>query len=253
MKKYIATFLVSGLIAGSGVYFWTQNRQTTEKTEEIVACDTAADADFNQKACESERNALKTMVETLEARVTAFEQTEQDTNYSFATCIDGYSENVENKFKKTNEEFINQLLRTEFINQEIVNSFFENTDIQKIQKTGNIYQLCYTPQNAMSFVAFGEFGEYNNTIGIYDPQNNTLITDQKKNPGSGDIGLCAITGYLEKNIIYSCGGGDGPGGWNTVYLLDAISGDSTLIKDCRHTDDEPTTCTTNVLEITTPF
>jgi hypothetical protein len=65
---------------------------------------------------------------------------------------------------------------------------------------------------------------------------------------SGDIGLCAIEGFIDRNVVYSCGGGDGPAGWDTVSVLDGDSGESQVIRDCRF-DEEGTHCTVDLLHL----
>lgn len=111
-------------------------------------------------------------------------------------------------------------------------------------------QICYESHEYITFMLYKNDPTFNNRLGIFS--DNTLVMDQQYNPSSGDMGTCNLSGVLEGNLIYSCGGGDGPGGWNKVYVLNKSTGKSLLIKDCTFFspgDDLPNEnrCTTNPL------
>lgn len=119
--------------------------------------------------------------------------------------------------------------------QMAVLEFLNGLNWQDLQAKGEILntQICYDPDlEKISFVLYGDFGteEYNNIIGTYDDTNG-FITDEQYNEGSGDYGVCKIDGYLSENLVYSCNGGDGPMGRETIYILKS-TGESTLVKDC---------------------
>ncbi|MBT4516562.1 MAG: hypothetical protein HOC78_01570 [Candidatus Komeilibacteria bacterium] len=79
---------------------------------------------------------------------------------------------------------------------------------------------------------YGEFdGENNNTIAIYS--KDSFVTHKLNVSGMGDIGVCSMTGFIEDDLIYSCGGGDGPFSHNSVYLLNSLTGDNTTLKSCN--------------------
>lgn len=134
-----------------------------------------------------------------------------------------------------------RLLRVKHVDEKVVDGFFVNPEIKELMKTSKFHQFCYKGRGEISFVMLsnemiksdsGSKGS-NNTIGNYVlREEEKLVTDMKFVPKSGDVGLCAIDGYIERNPIYSCGGGDGPGGWNRVYVLNRESGESLTIKDC---------------------
>ncbi|MFA6529194.1 MAG: hypothetical protein WCT46_06705, partial [Candidatus Gracilibacteria bacterium] len=118
--------------------------------------------------------------------------------------------------------------------QMMILGFLNGSNWQDLQEREEIsdMQLCYDPDlDKISFVLYVTGNEeYNNIIGTYDNQKN-FVTDEQYNNGSGDIGFCNIDGYLGGDLVYSCNGGDGPGGWQTVYVLKS-TGESTLVKDC---------------------
>lgn len=134
------------------------------------------------------------------------------------------------------------------VDAQLVESFFADPAVVRTWRAGTLYHMCYSDQGEISFVVYGEFEaepEANNLIGIYSRERE-LITDLQFNRSSGDIGVCSLQGYIERNVVYACDGGDGPGGWNTVYVLDRNSGKSTVIKDCTYYLDE-TDCQINLL------
>ena len=130
----------------------------------------------------------------------------------------------------TNDEYIKEFSKNELVNKSIINNFFNNPELVELEKDGKLYQVCYSYRDEISFVLFGEYGDYNNVIGIFTGEE--FIIDKQYNKGMGDIGLCSIDGYIERNLIYACGGGDGPGGHNSIYILDRSNQDSVLIKKC---------------------
>jgi uncharacterized protein YceK len=145
------------------------------------------------------------------------------------------------KFKKFSEVF------PEFKLDTIEASL--RADLEK----GEIYQVCDTSYKSRAFLMYGDFGKENNLIGLImeDAATSelTLVTGKQYNQSSGDLGVCSIDGAIEQsNIIYSCGGGDGPGGWDRVYILNPKTGSSQLIKDCESLDGK-VTCKYNPLKL----
>ncbi len=133
------------------------------------------------------------------------------------------------------------------IDRELIESFFTDPTVTATWENGTLYEMCYSQGDKIAFVVYGEFEGFegtNNLIGIYDGER--LVAHRLFNRSSGDIGLCALRGYIESNVVYACGGGDGPGGWNTVYVMDHLTGESTTIMDCTYFEDE-STCTVNLL------
>jgi hypothetical protein len=115
---------------------------------------------------------------------------------------------------------------------------------------GGLQQVCEYEYSGTAFVLYAELPDYNNLIGFFTEDLATgeekLLLAKQKNPPMGDIGVCRLTGLIEGNLIYNCGGGDGPGGFNTVYLLDRVTGKSKIIKKCEFFEDK-TTCEINLL------
>jgi len=131
----------------------------------------------------------------------------------------------------------------------IIDRFFTDSAVTATWENGTLYQVCYSNRDVISFVVYGEFDGFegtNNLIGIYSGER--LIAHRLFNPPSGDIGLCTIEGYIERNVIYSCGGGDGPGGWNSVFVLDHETGQSRTVKECTFLQ-ETTACSVNLLNL----
>lgn len=117
---------------------------------------------------------------------------------------------------------------------------------------GNVYQVCENFNGDKSFVMYGDYGNNNNLIGFYALDSATggqkMLIDFQYNQGVGDIGVCQVNGFIERNLVYSCGGGDGPGGFNTVYMLERATGKSKIIKKCEYLEDKMT-CAVNLLNI----
>lgn len=134
-----------------------------------------------------------------------------------------------------------------FFDESIFDKFFADEKYIDFTKTGELFQICLRSDDTIGFTLYGQYGTDNNMVGIY--RDSKFVTQTHNVPNSGDIGLCTIDGFIEDVLVYSCGGGDGGGGWNKIYTLDFISSESQLIKDCEFYL-EDNTCTNNVLGIT---
>lgn len=133
----------------------------------------------------------------------------------------------------------------------LISQFFNNPEIKELEKTGSVHQLCNPDTNYnsfLSFVMYGDYGEFNNIIGTFTADRG-MIADKKFNSGMGDIGVCRITGSIGNGIGYVCGGGDGPGGHYSIYLLNPTNGKSTLIKKCTFFSEEKDKCTIDLFKI----
>ena len=131
------------------------------------------------------------------------------------------------------EELKNEKTKVGFISEEaeFIENFLEQEKTKELLEKSENWnrEICYSGREIF-FVFYGDFGEFNNTIGIFT--NGELIMDKKFIPNSGDIGMCQIIGGIEGSLIYSCGGGDGPSSWDTIYLLNEKTRKSTIIKKC---------------------
>jgi hypothetical protein len=136
-----------------------------------------------------------------------------------------------------------------WVDPQIIEGFFADPSVTATWANGTLYQMCYSDRHAIAFIVYGEFEGFegtNNLIGIFTGER--VIAHHLFNPSSGDIGLCAIEGFIDGSVVYSCGGGDGPAGWDTVSVLDGDRGESQVIRDCRFTEGG-THCTVDLLDL----
>lgn len=149
------------------------------------------------------------------------------------------------------DELRQQIVAGNQLDGESANGFIGDPAVHAIwNQAFFLHQVCYSDRGEMAFVAFGEFDafpEANNAIGLYTTDQDLLV-EYIFNRNSGDYGVCMITGYIERNLVFSCGGGDGPGGWNTVYVFNRSSGEAAIIKQCSFIQDERE-CEINLLEL----
>jgi len=134
-----------------------------------------------------------------------------------------------------------------FFDGNILDQFFVGTEFQEYAKNGSLMDVCYRPDDTIVFVFYGQFENANNLVGIY--REGKYLSTAHMVPNAGDISVCNIGGMVEDTLLYSCGGGDGGGGWNKIYTLDFISKEDHLIKDCEFYL-ETNTCANNLLNIT---
>ena len=133
-----------------------------------------------------------------------------------------------------------------WVDPQIIESFFNDPSVTATLENGTLYQMCYSGQHEVAFVVYGEFEGFEGTknlIGIFT--GGRVIEHHLFNPSSGDIGLCAIEGFIDRSVVYACGGGDGPAGWDTVSVLDR---ECQVIRDCRF-NEEGTHCTADLLDL----
>jgi hypothetical protein len=136
-----------------------------------------------------------------------------------------------------------------WVHPQIIESFFTDPSVTATWEHGILYQMCYSGRHEVAFVVYGEFEGFegtNNLIGIFTGER--VIAHHLFNPSSGDIGLCALEGFIDRSVVYACRGGDGPAGWDTVSVLDGDSGESQVVRDCRFTQ-EGTHCTVDLLDL----
>ncbi|MCX6739980.1 MAG: hypothetical protein NTZ49_01995 [Candidatus Parcubacteria bacterium] len=130
-----------------------------------------------------------------------------------------------------------------------------SADYQNYLGQGGLQQVCISDRGDKAFIMYGDFGKENNIVGFFTQDSatgeNKWLFDKQYDLGMGDIGVCHIDGFIERNLVYSCGGGDGPGGFNTVYVLDRKTGTSKIIKKCDYYEDKAT-CSTNFLKLEAP-
>jgi len=188
----IMTSLLVAAISGSGVYLW-KNSEITEI-----------------------RNNLETEMVSVYA------------SFGDVLANSFYCADSEEEIRKTYNLAIIPSAQT------MVLEFLNGSNWKGLQEKGDILstEICYNPDlDKISFVLYVDGNsEYNNIIGTYDNEKN-FVTDEKYNDASGDIGVCKTSGYIGDDLVYSCNGGDGPNGWETVYVLKSTGG-STLVKDC---------------------
>lgn len=128
-------------------------------------------------------------------------------------------------------------------------------DYQGYLSKGQLQQVCDFDRGDKAFIMYGDFGKENNVIGFltqdFNTGENKWLFDKQYDLGIGDIGVCHLNGVIERNLVYSCGGGDGPGGFNTVYVFDRKTGTSKIIKKCDYYEDKAT-CSINLLKLDAP-
>ena len=98
-----------------------------------------------------------------------------------------------------------------WVDPQIIESFFNDPSVIATLENGTLYQMCYSGQHEVAFVVYGEFEGFEGTknlIGIFT--GGRVIEHHLFNPSSGDIGLCAIEGFIDRSVVYACGGGDAP-------------------------------------------
>ncbi len=122
-------------------------------------------------------------------------------------------------------------------NTYLLADFLENKEISDILANSEYFEIC-SDYNILAFVSYGQYDKEegnkfanNNLIGTFS-QYGELKTIQTYCPPFGDIGFVHINGFIEANLVYSCGGGDGGSVFNRVYILDKVTGKSKNIKDC---------------------
>lgn len=145
----------------------------------------------------------------------------------------------------------NDIIKSLPVAKNISKGLILDPEIQKYLNEGaEIFQVCVMDGSNLGFVLYGDFGKFNNVIGIYGESGVTVEAHQY-NPPMGDIGLCYISGEIEGNLLYSCGGGDGPYGQNTLYILHTDSGKSSIIQHCSidGTKSESEECSIDILEL----
>lgn len=147
-------------------------------------------------------------------------------------CIDGGSEDIYRSYYKN----------FKWASSKNLDYFFNDERIQQLLDGNTLYQLCFRGHSSDNFYfviyrgGYEKIGNENNIIGMWSQANSYggLVTTEVFNQPMGDIGLCSITGFIESNIVYSCGGGDGPFAHNVVYLFDVSSERNIAIKNCEY-------------------
>ncbi len=131
--------------------------------------------------------------------------------------------------------------------KETIAKLFAEDGFIKLKAQGEYFSLC--AQDSLSFVMYGNYGEYNNVIGRYE--SGSLVTNYQYNRGMGDIGVCSIVGEFN-GLFYICGGGDGPASFYKLYRMDT-EGKTTTIEDCEYSSENSDvsvgTCTTDLLNV----
>ncbi len=118
--------------------------------------------------------------------------------------------------------------------------FFNNPEIIELWKQGKLEEICFSGNSRISFLFCGvgeegnEFGEA--VLGIYT-SDDELVTDKGKGLCS-DVSTCSMKGFLDGDLIYSCGRGDGPWSEGKTYILNIDTGQSKLIRDCYYGPEE---------------
>jgi hypothetical protein len=136
--------------------------------------------------------------------------------------------------------------RGEFVvDPQIIEGFFADPSVTATWANGTLYQMCYSDRRDCLIVTSSRGSGTNNLIGIFTGER---VRAPPVQPFQWDIGLCAIEGFIDGSVVYSCGGGDGPAGWDTVSVLDGDRGESQVIRDCRFTEGG-THCTVDLLDL----
>ncbi|MBU0981199.1 hypothetical protein KKC94_00735 [Patescibacteria group bacterium] len=150
-------------------------------------------------------------------------------------CLSSYSSE-----KFTLENVLATFPDTNVLEVKMINDLFEIPEFLDFVRKSSVLNLCnYNQMLVFSFL--GNFEEGNNVIGVFlnvskawdEEPEEQLITDFQSFKPLGDIYACSILGYVDRNVIYTCGGGDGCGAYTKVYALD-LFGESKLIKDCDY-------------------
>lgn len=158
---------------------------------------------------------------------------------------------------QSKEDFKSAFASTYFGDVTVVDSLFSDPQfLNWFEVSDYSKQICLTDRQEAAFIIYGQYDQVgddvnNNLIGLFT-EGKKLITNQQYNAGGGDIGLCRIDGFIERNVIYSCGGGDGPCGHNTTFVLDRSSGESKVIKQCEGCNDPGSKgweCSVNELDL----
>ena len=113
-------------------------------------------------------------------------------------------------------------------------------DITSDSPPGEIYDDWYLEETCFNKKSdflpyFVKRDPYSIYIGIYDIKNDehTYFKSEENMLIAGDQGSCSLHGMKnEKYVIYSCGGGDGPGWESDLYSLNIKTKQKHLIEGC---------------------
>lgn len=147
-------------------------------------------------------------------------------------CIDDSSEDA---YKQYYQKF-------QWLDTKTLEYFFNDDRIKELLEGNGLYQLCIQgfSGDEVFFIIYRDrpHGDLtkNNIIGMWSRTNTYggLVTYELYNQPMGDIGLCHISGLIGDGLFYECGGGDGPGGFNKVYILNLQLRINTMIMDCSY-------------------
>jgi len=248
IRTLAPSLLLGAIVAGLAVYAWqrsisepVQEEANRLRVELSEAQSASAQQQLRIRTLEVEAEALRAQVEQANEDLSAVQslnnQGSQPTQLPYCVSY-GTEAQLRSAFHLNSR-----------VDGQFVDRFFTDSNVTTTWENGTLYQVCYPDRGEIAFVVYGEFDGFegkNNLIGVYTEER--IIADRLFNPSSGDIGLCVIEGFIERNVIYSCGGGDGPGGWNSVFVLDYETGRSKLIKDCTFSQ-ETAECSVNLLDL----
>ncbi|MFA5843169.1 MAG: hypothetical protein WC882_05910 [Candidatus Gracilibacteria bacterium] len=110
-----------------------------------------------------------------------------------------------------------------------ISALFQNTEFQALKAKSEYSSLCLW-YNAAAFAFYGDYGEFNNVVGLNTREG--FVTSYQFIKNSGDIGACTMVGYLD-GVIYECAGGDGPFSFKKEFLL-MPEGETKTIQDCEY-------------------
>lgn len=122
----------------------------------------------------------------------------------------------------------------------IVRSVFENEEFLKLVEGAEAINYCvYWDKFVFSFYYVGHYPEVPSydVVGIYfeewdgEMMAGKMVTARQDFKPLGDIYACGLNGFAGGGLMYSCGGGDGCGGYTRDYILN-YDGKRTLIADC---------------------
>lgn len=141
------------------------------------------------------------------------------------------------------KDYQEKMIDNKTVSEQIINDFFNNENNNELLQKSTYQEICLI--NDVNSITFAYYGDYendnNNAIGLYKDRSfyNKLLF----NPNSGDIGICSIKGNADNDIFFSCGGGDGPEGFEKVYLFNPDKEDLEIVKDCSYRYDRIDICT----------